>query len=199
MSEIQRTLVPAAQAYHLINHGPCNLLTTGNGKIRNVAPINWTMPLNTDPARVISVVEEGTCTDRLIRETGEFAINVVGEEWAETMMACGRCHGGTVDKFELFGIAAEPCARIRPPRLKDSVAHLECRVIARHDYDDVGIFVAEVVYAEVRSDCWDGKALLPQKAKTLHHLNAGDFAVAERTVSVPKNAPLYLKLNSLSK
>lgn len=181
-----RIEISLENSYHLINHGPCNLITTGDGIRQNVAPINWTMPLNNDPALMLTVIEEGIYTEELLKVSGEFVINLVGEPLAEKVLACGRCHGNQVNKFEKFSLTPLPCKKVKPPYLKESLAHIECKLIGQHPYEGVTIFVGEVLHAEVEEDYWSGKSLIAEKAKTIHHLTAGTFAISDRTIQIPK-------------
>ena len=173
-------------SYHLINHGPCNLITTGDDRRRNVAPINWTMPLNNDPALMLTVVEEGIHTETLLKASGEFVINVVGEPLAEKLLACGKCHGTEVDKFREFGLTPIASRKVKPPYLRESLAHIECRLVNSHPYDGVTIFVGAVVHAEVEEGYWTGKSIDVEKARTIHHLSGGSFAIAERVIRIEK-------------
>lgn len=181
-----RILLKPEEAFHLINHGPCNLISTADGANKNAAPINWTMPLNSDPAQILTVIEKGDYTEALLKKSGEFVVNVMGESQAEKLLACGKYHGNQVDKFEKFGLTAIACAKVKAPYIKESVGHIECRLINQHPYGDVTIFVGEVLAAAVEEECWDGKCIIPEKAKTIHHLTGSLFGVMERTVSVKK-------------
>lgn len=181
-----RIEIKPTESYHLINHGPCNLITTGDGHRQNVAPINWTMPLNNDPALMLTVIEEGIYTEKLLKASGEFTINLVGGTLAEKVLACGRCHGNEINKFEKFALTPLPGKKVKPPFLKESLAHIECKLIGQHPYDGVTIFVGEVLYAEVEQELWSGKSLIAEKAKTIHHLTAGTFAISDRTIQIAK-------------
>jgi flavin reductase (DIM6/NTAB) family NADH-FMN oxidoreductase RutF len=181
-----RKPVPADTAYHLINHGPCNLITTGDGARRNVAPINWTMPVSDEPPLVLMAVEPGIFTDELLKAGGEFAVNVMGEKHAREMLFCGRRTGREVDKFKETGLTPVPCARVKPPRLAESLAHLECRVVKTHEYESITLYVGQILHAEAEEGVFDGKTLRPENARTLHHLGGGVFSVTERVVTVPK-------------
>ena len=183
-----RVKVEPKNAYHLINHGPCNLITTGDGERRNVAAINWTTPVNNDPPLMMTVIEESIFTNELIKKSGEFTINLMGEPFAEQVMACGRCHGDAVNKFEKYGLTPLPGQAVKAPFLKESLGHIECKVIDSHPYEGVILYIGKVVYAEVEESVWDGKALILEKAKTLHHMTGGTFAVSERTLTVKKPA-----------
>ena len=181
-----RVKIEPKQAYHLINHGPCNLLTTGDGKLQNVAPINWTMPLNNDPALMLTVIEKGDYTEELLKASGQFVINVVGESLADKVLACGRCHGRDVNKFEKFGFTPLKGIVVKAPFLKESLAHIECEVIDQRPYEGVIFYVGRVLHAEADQDIWDGKSLIIEKAKTIHHVTGGTFAISERTITVQK-------------
>ena len=181
-----RLAIEPKNSYHLINHGPCNLITTGDGTRQNVAPINWTMPLNNDPPLMMTVLENGIYTDILAKETREFTINLMSEPHAQAVLACGRYHGNKVNKFEKFGLHAMPGKSVKAPFLKESLGHIECQVIGSHPYEGVNLYVGKVVYAEVEESVWDGKGLIIEKAKTIHHVTAGTFAISERVVTVQK-------------
>ncbi len=174
------------ESYHLINHGPCTFLTTGDGARQNVAPINWTMPLNNDPAMIVTVLEEGIYSETLLKASGEFVVNLVGEPLAEKMIACGRCHGSEVNKFEKYSLTPVKSAKVKPPYLKESIAHIECRLVGQHPYNGVTLFAGEVVHAEVEEEYWTGKSLDAVKAKTIHHVTGGTFAVSDRVIQVAK-------------
>lgn len=175
-------------AYHLINHGPCPLLTTGDGVRRNVATINWTMPVSDDPPLVLSAIENGCYTAELLAANGEFVVNVLGEERAGALVACGRVSGREADKFQAAGLRPVPAQTVKPPRLAESIGHLECRVIDTHACGGITLYVGEVLHAEVEEDCFDGKILRVEKARTPHHLGGGTFSVTERSFKPPRPA-----------
>jgi flavin reductase (DIM6/NTAB) family NADH-FMN oxidoreductase RutF len=184
-----RISIPLAKAYHLMNHGACPLITTGDGVRRDVAPINWTMPILDDPFLVVTVVEEGIFTDELIKASGEFAVNVIGEALAPQVLGLGKTSGRDLDKFSAFGLETTSCEKIKPPRLAAAAAHLECRVKDRHPYPGVTLYVAEVLHAEVEESCWDGRHLRLEKIRTLHHVGGGLFAVTDRAVRFEPASP----------
>jgi flavin reductase (DIM6/NTAB) family NADH-FMN oxidoreductase RutF len=63
---------------------------------------------------------------RNIEETGEFAVNLATFPLREAMNASS-AHVKT-DEFELAGLSKAPCRIIRPPRVAESPACLECRL-----------------------------------------------------------------------
>jgi flavin reductase (DIM6/NTAB) family NADH-FMN oxidoreductase RutF len=63
---------------------------------------------------------------RNIEETGEFAVNLASFALREAMNTSA-AHVKT-DEFELAGLTKAPCRMIRPPRVAESPACLECRL-----------------------------------------------------------------------
>ncbi len=176
-----RISIPLEKAYHLMNHGACPVITTGDGKRRDAAPINWTMPVCDDPFMVAIVVEEGIFTDELLKANGEFAVNVVGEALAVQVLELGSRSGRAEDKLAALKLETGPCKTIKPPRLVAAPAHVECRVKDTHKLPGVTIYIGEATQAEVEEDCWDGRHLILEKIRTIHHVGGGLFAVTANT------------------
>ncbi len=66
-------------------------------------------------------------SQRNVEETGEFVVNLATRRQAEAMNRTSAAlpHGG--NKFEAAGLRAAPSRLVRPPRVADAPAALECR------------------------------------------------------------------------
>lgn len=95
-------------------------------------------------------------TLRNVEETGEFVINVVSEDMAEAANAAAAEVAPEVDEFELAGLTRLPSEAVRPPRVAESPAQMECRlmqVIYTNRAPGAGaIVLGEVVRFHVRED-----------------------------------------------
>jgi flavin reductase (DIM6/NTAB) family NADH-FMN oxidoreductase RutF len=60
--------------------------------------------------------------------TGEFVVNIVSEEFAEKMNLCSAEVSPDVDEFELSGLTPLPAELVKPPRVAESKAQMECRL-----------------------------------------------------------------------
>lgn len=183
-----RVTIAPEKAYRLINHGPCPLVTTGDGTRRNVAPINWTVPVEFDPPRVLCAMGQGSLTEEMVRTTGEWVLNLVSEEKAAALVHCGKRSGRQGDKFASSGLTPVPCAIVKPPRLAEAFAHLELKLDKSIPYGEVTLHIGSIVHAEADPEFIDDGHLRPEKARTLHHLGSGRFAVADRLLVVPKES-----------
>ena len=171
--------LPLEKHYHVINYGPCVIVTSGDGSRANAAPIAWVMPVNDEPALVAIAVADGHYTAELIKKTGEFVINVPDEKMLAALTGCGKVSGRNEDKIKKFNLALGGGKKVGVPHLEDSIGYLECRVKDAHPYDGVILFVATVQLAAVRPDLYDG-CIIPEKAKAVHHLGGSWFALTTK-------------------
>ncbi|HIJ62350.1 MAG TPA: flavin reductase family protein [Rhodospirillaceae bacterium] len=74
---------------------------------------------------------------RNIEDTGEFAVNFVSVDLAEAMNRSSAPFPRGVDEMAAVGLAAAPCRLIAAPRVADSPAVLECRLLRILPLDDL--------------------------------------------------------------
>ena len=61
-----------------------------------------------------------------VRATGEFVVNIVTEELAESMNITATEFPPHVNEFEQAGLTAAPSEFVRPPRVGESPVNFEC-------------------------------------------------------------------------
>ena len=67
-------------------------------------------------------------TLRNVRETGELTINIVSRAMAEQVNQASGAYPFDVDEFDVTGFTRVPSTVVKPPRVLESPATLECRV-----------------------------------------------------------------------
>jgi flavin reductase (DIM6/NTAB) family NADH-FMN oxidoreductase RutF len=74
---------------------------------------------------------DGSKKDTLlnIEATGEFVVNIVSEEISAQMNACSAEVPPGVDEFRLSGLTPVSSELVGPPRVLESKASMECRLI----------------------------------------------------------------------
>jgi len=65
--------------------------------------------------------------------------------------------------------------KIIPPKIKECLAHIECKVINQYKFSDVTLLISKIVCADVEEKVFDDY-LRTEKIKTIHHLGGGWFA-----------------------
>lgn len=131
---------------------------------RNLAPFSFFNAVAATPPTVIfsPLLVDGGRKDTLrnVEETGEFTVNMVSAELAETMNLTSGRYPPDVDEFELAGLTPVDGHKVAAPMVGEAKANLECVVSA---LVPVGgppmgstIVVGEVVAFHVRDDLLDG-------------------------------------------
>lgn len=101
-----------------------------------------------------------------IRETGEFACNVVGVKQKDAMNLSSGTYQPGVDEFEVAGLTKTPGVAIAAPHVAESPAVLECRLVKivddlpswrEHAFNI--IVIGEVVGVHIRDECLVGGRL----------------------------------------
>lgn len=182
-------------ASRLINHGPTVLVTSLHAGRRNIMAAAWSMPVEFTPPRIAIVIDKRTFTRELIAASGSFGVCVPCATAIDLTDAVGNCSGRELDKFERFGIAAQPGPVLGMPWLAAGcVAWLECRLLPEaHAEEAYDTCFAEVVsaaadprvFANGRWHYDDGNLAL----RTLHHLGAGHYLTGGAAVSARQVPP----------
>lgn len=98
-------------------------------------------------------------TLRNVEETGEFVVNVVSDAIAAAANATAAEVPPEVDEFLLSGLTPEPSHVVRPPRVAESPAQMECKllqVIYTSRAPGAGVIVlGEIVRLHILSSLFD--------------------------------------------
>lgn len=118
-------------------------------EIPNIITIAWTGTVCTNPPMVyISVRKERHSYD-IIKESGEFVINIGSESTAEAVDYCGVKSGRQVDKFKEMNLTAIDGNVVKAPLIKESPVNIECRVKQIIELGSHDMFLADVVGVHV--------------------------------------------------
>lgn len=116
----------------------------------NLLTIAWAGTVCTNPPMVSISVRPERYSYPILRETGEFVINLTTRELAYATDYCGVKSGRDVDKFEKLGLTPLPGDKVRAPLLKESPVNIECKVVQMMPLGSHHMFLAEV--AAVHAD-----------------------------------------------
>ncbi|MBE5904116.1 MULTISPECIES: flavin reductase family protein [Pseudobutyrivibrio] len=111
----------------------------------NVFTVAWTGTVCTNPPMAYISVRPSRYSYNMIKETGEFVINLTTEEMAKATDYCGVTSGRDVDKFQRCGLHKEEADEVNVPMLVESPVNIECRVREAHEYGSHTMFVADVI------------------------------------------------------
>ena len=111
----------------------------------NVLTVAWTGTVCTNPPMAYISVRPSRYSYEMIKDTGEFAINLTTEELSFATDFCGVQSGRDVDKFEKCKLHKEEADEINVPLIVESPVNIECRVKEVHEYGSHTMFVADVL------------------------------------------------------
>ncbi|WP_300304718.1 flavin reductase family protein [Ferrovibrio sp.] len=102
----------------------------------NLAPYSYFNAFHDKPPIVAFGSSEWKDSIANIEATGEFVANLATKPLAEAMNRTSAPVASGINEFELAGLTPAPCRRVRPPRVAESPAALECKllqIIRQHD------------------------------------------------------------------
>ena len=123
----------------------------------NIITVAWAGTICSDPAMVsISVRKERYSYD-IIRETGEFVINLTTNDLTFATDYCGVKSGKDVDKFKEMNLTPSKSKTISAPGISESPVSLECKVKQVLELGSHDMFLAEVTAVSVDPKYMDEK------------------------------------------
>lgn len=155
----------------LLGPVPPVLVSCGEGEAANLITVAWAGTICTQPPRVSISVRPTRHSYGLIKESGEFVINLPTTALAKAVDWCGVKSGRDVNKFTAMGLHTTPASKVSCPLLAESPVSLECKVFQRLELGSHDLFLADVVAVDV------DPALLDSAGK-LHLEKAGLLAYA---------------------
>ena len=194
--------------HHGLKHDPFKALVVprpigwissldAHGRV-NLAPFSFFNAVASDPPVVIfsaggAHLEGGPKdTPRNVEATGEFVCNVATWELREAVNLTSARVARGVDEFALSGLTPVPSRLVKPPRVKESPVHLECRylqtvTLPSSDPDDanrvvfgqvVGIHIDDAIISDGMID-WS-------RFKPIARLGYLDYTVVEQIFAMQR-------------
>jgi flavin reductase (DIM6/NTAB) family NADH-FMN oxidoreductase RutF len=160
--------IPTTDAYKLqvstVVPRPIALATTIDraGRV-NAAPFSFFNAVSSVPPVVVLGISPGAGsedgykdTERNIRDSGEFVINLVDEALAERMNVCAIDFPAGTGELEKADLTALPSVGVRPPRIAQAPVSFECRRITGLSLGPRSTLeVGSVIHIHIRDDLID--------------------------------------------
>ncbi|ACL76567.1 flavin reductase family protein [Ruminiclostridium cellulolyticum] len=141
----------------------------------NIITLAWTGTINSDPPMVSISVRKERYSFELIKEKGEFVINLPTKKLAFATDYCGVKSGRDIDKFKEMGLTAEAASKVGVPLIKECPLNLECIVKQSIELGSHVLFLAEVVATNVEETLLDEKGKLDLSKAELICYSHGEY------------------------
>ena len=171
---------------------PAVMVSCGDMEKSNIITVAWTGILNTNPAMCYISVRPERYSYNIIKETGEFAINLTTKELAYATDWCGVKTGAKVDKFKEMKLTKQKAENIKCPLIEESPISIECKVKEIKELGSHHMFIADVLSIDVAEKYIDDKGAFDiSKCELIAYANGGyyelDKKIGKFGYSVQKN------------
>lgn len=160
---------------------PPVLVTCGTVENPNVLTVAWTGIINTQPPKTYISIRPERFSYPLIKQSGEFVINLTTTEMAKDVDFCGVRSGHFVNKFEKTMFTPVPSSKLGCPMIDESPLSLECRVFQEIPIGTHNMFLADIIAVNVDASLLDhsGKLHLDH-AKLLAYAHGEYFELGKK-------------------
>lgn len=160
---------------------PAVMVSCGTFEKSNILTVAWTGILNTNPAMVYISVRPERYSYNMIKESGEFVINLTTEKLAFATDWCGVKSGANVDKFKEMNLTKEKGNFVSCPMIKESPVSVECKVKEIRDLGSHHMFVAEVLAINADDKYIDEKGAFDiSKCDLIAYANGGYYSLDKK-------------------
>lgn len=131
----------------------------------NIITVAWTGTICTNPAMLYISVRPERHSYKMIRESGEFVVNLTTEELAKATDYCGVRSGRDVDKWKEAKLTPGKANELAfAPIIEECPVNIECKVEEVKELGSHHMFIAKVVSVQVDDSYMDetGKFCLNQ-------------------------------------
>lgn len=160
---------------------PPTLVTCGTLDWPNIFTVAWTGILNTHPPVTYISIRPERYSYEIIKQTGEFVINLTTEELVKAVDYCGVRSGRNTDKFNDMNLSVISGTTVSAPILEQSPINIECKVrkivkLGTHD-----MFIADITAVDVATELLDSNGRLAlEKANLLAYSHGEYFALGKK-------------------
>ncbi len=128
----------------------------GNGRY-NIITVAWAGTICTNPPMVSISVRPERYSYPILKETGEFVLNLTTKELVYATDYCGVKSGRDVDKFSVLGLTPVKADQVSAPLIGESPVNIECRVREVKHLGSHDLFLADVLAVHADEKYMDEK------------------------------------------
>ena len=154
---------------------PPVMVSCGDMEENNIVTVAWTGTVNTKPPMTYISLRPSRHSYGIIKEKGEFVINLTTTDMIKKTDYCGIYTGKKVNKFEKCGFTKCEATQVSAPLIDECPVNLECKVkdvipLGTHD-----MFLAEIVAVHVDESLIDENGKLHLERADLSAFAHGDY------------------------
>jgi len=162
---------------------PCVMVScAAKDAMPNIITLAWVGTVNSDPPMCSISVRKERYSHDMIRDSGEFVINLCGQKQLKHMDFCGVRSGRDVDKFAFCGFTPCPVEGFSAPAIQESPLYLACRVTSVQELGSHDLFLGRVEKVGVNPAMMDAEGRLDTGRMELVAYNHGVYYALGRPI-----------------
>jgi flavin reductase (DIM6/NTAB) family NADH-FMN oxidoreductase RutF len=154
--------------------------------VRNVAPYSYFNLMGSDPPYVAFGSSGVKDSLKNLREVPEFVANIVTMHLLERMNFTSGDFPRDEDEFDWAALTPAPSAKVRPFRVAEAKAHLECEVAQIVTDRNTNIVLGRVVHAHVDPSVWQNGRVDPKLLDPVCRLSGSGYAALGAVINVQR-------------
>jgi flavin reductase (DIM6/NTAB) family NADH-FMN oxidoreductase RutF len=154
--------------------------------VRNLAPYSYFNLMGSDPFYVAFGSTGIKDTLSNLREIPEFVVNIVTMHVLEQMNFTSGNFPRDEDEYQWAGLTPSPSVRVRPPRVGEAKAHLECEMVQVVTDRNTHIVLGRIVHAHVDTSVWKEGRVDPRLLDPVCRLSGSGYASLGELFSVER-------------
>lgn len=164
--------LPPSEALYPV---PVVLVSSGDKDRANIITIAWCGIVCSGPPLLSISIRPSRHSYKMIRDKGDFVINIPSEELLEKIDFCGMISGSSTDKFKAAGFTKIASSKVTAPIIEECPVNIECKVIKSINLGTHDMFIGEIVAVHADEDVLDeGGNINYKKAKPIVY-NRGEY------------------------
>ena len=159
----------------MLNPVPVVMVSCGDVNHGNIITVAWTGIVNSDPPMTYVSIRKERYSHEIIKNAGDFVINLTTEELTFATDYCGVKSGRDTDKFKEQTLTPLPAEKVKAPLIAQSPVNLECKVKEIHEYGSHDMFIAEIVNVQAAEEWIDETGRIRLDKAGLICYNHGEY------------------------
>ena len=160
---------------------PAVMVSCGTMDKSNIITVAWTGIICTNPAEVYISVRPERYSYNIIKESGEFVINLTTRDLTYATDWCGVRSGLKYDKFKEMNLTKEKANFVKCPMIKESPVSIECKVKEIKERGSHHMFIAEVLAINADDKYIDEKGAFDiSKCDLIAYANGGYYPLSKK-------------------
>lgn len=160
---------------------PPVMVSCGTEEHANILTVAWTGIVNTIPPKTYISVRKKRFSHPIIKDSGEFVINLTPASLVRAADFCGMYTGAKVDKFAKCNLTKATAEEVAAPMIAECPISLCCRVTDVIEMGSHDMFLADIVAVYANEELLDENGKLHvERAALCAYAHGEYFALGER-------------------